>query len=78
MLRLRKNWKTEKEVRLVFDRMNNDAWSEEHASLQPGGSASPRVALPFDWSRADVKLYPDPRLDEKTLSQIRTALLPCK
>ena len=74
VLKLRQNWKTEEEVRLVFDRMQNDAWSDEHASLHPSNSAATRLSLPFDWSQTGVKLYGGPDLHEKQLAQIRTSL----
>ncbi len=74
VLMLRQNWKTEEEVRLVFDRMQNDVWSDEHASLQPSNSAATRLSLPFDWSQAGVKLYKGPSLDEKQFTQIRKSL----
>lgn len=74
VLKLRKNWKTEEEVRFVFDRMQNDAWSDEHATLHSSNGAADRSSLPFDWSQAGVKLYGGPGLDEKELAQIRTGL----
>ncbi|MEK7915913.1 hypothetical protein AAB988_15705 [Burkholderia contaminans] len=74
VLKIRRNWKTEEEVRLVFDRMQNDAWNDEHAPLQPSNSAATRSSLPFDWSQADVELYPGPGLSESELNQIRASL----
>ncbi|MBP0714235.1 hypothetical protein ABXK61_13030 [Burkholderia sola] len=74
VLKIRQNWKTEEEVRLVFDRMQNDAWNDEHAPLEPSNSAATRSSLPFDWSQADVELYPDPSLSESEFNLIRTSL----
>lgn len=71
VLKVRQNWKTEEEVRLVFDRMQNDGWSNEHALLQPSNGAATRLSLPFDWSQASVKLYGGPDLHESQLAQIR-------